>query len=34
VEYRIVTTNLILRDIEANVIVDVMAHAVPDEKLP
>lgn len=34
VEYRIVTTNLILRDIEANVIVDVMANAVPDEKLP
>ncbi len=33
-EYRIVTTYLILRDIEANVIVDIMPRAVPDEKLP
>jgi hypothetical protein len=29
VEYRIVTRNLILRDIEANVIVDVMPRAIP-----
>jgi hypothetical protein len=34
VEYRIVTKYLILRDIEANVIVDIMPHAVPQEKLP
>jgi hypothetical protein len=34
VEYRIVTTNLLLRDIEANVIVDVMRNAVPQENLP
>jgi len=34
VEYRIVTTNLLLRDIEANVIVDIMPNAVPQEKLP
>jgi hypothetical protein len=34
VEYRIVTSSLILRDVEANVIIDLMPHAVPDEKLP
>ena len=34
IEYRIVRTWLILRDIEANVIVDIMPHAVPQEKLP
>lgn len=33
-EYRIVSKHLILRDIEANVIVDFMPHAVPQEKLP
>lgn len=33
-EYRIVSKYLILRDIEANVTVDVMPHAVPQEKLP
>lgn len=32
VEYRIVGTYMILRDIEANVIVDIMPHAVPEEK--
>lgn len=34
VEYRIVATSLLLRDIEANVIIDIMKNAVPDEKLP
>jgi hypothetical protein len=34
VEYRIVSKYLILRDIEANVTVDLMPHAVPQEKLP
>jgi len=33
VEYRIVSKFLILRDIEANVIIDIMPHAVPQEKL-
>ncbi len=33
-EYRIVSTYLILRDIEANVTVDIMPNAVPQEKLP
>ncbi len=32
-EYRIVSKYLILRDIEANVIIDIMPHAVPQEKL-
>ncbi len=34
IEYRIVSKYLILRDIEANVTVDLMPHAVPQEKLP
>jgi hypothetical protein len=34
VEYRIVQHYLILRDIEANLIVDFMPHAVPEEKKP
>lgn len=34
VEYRIVQHYLILRDIEANLIVDFMPHAVPVEKAP
>ncbi|HEU5217847.1 MAG TPA: hypothetical protein VFU23_04265 [Gemmatimonadales bacterium] len=34
VEYRIVTTYLILRDIEANVVVDLVPNAVPQGKLP
>ena len=34
VEYRIVQHYLILRDIEANLIVDFMPHAVPEEKIP
>lgn len=34
VEYRIVQSYLVLRDIEANVIVDLMPRAVPQEKLP
>lgn len=34
IEYRIVRTYLLLRDIEANVIVDVMPNAVPQETLP
>lgn len=34
VEYRIIRKYLILRDIEANVIIDMMSHAVPQEKLP
>ena len=33
-EYRIIRKYLILRDIEANVILDIMPHAVPQEKLP
>lgn len=33
-EYRIVSKYLILRDVEANVIIDLMPHAVPQEKLP
>jgi hypothetical protein len=32
-EYRIVSKYLILRDIEANVIIDLMPHAVPQERL-
>ena len=34
VEYRIVQHYLILRDVEANLIVDFMPHAVPTEKAP
>ena len=34
VEYRIVSRYLLLRDIEANLTVDLMPHAVPQEKLP
>jgi len=34
VEYRIVQHYLILRDVEANLIVDFMPHAVPAEKVP
>lgn len=33
-EYRIVSKYLILRDIEGNIIIDIMPHAVPQEKLP
>lgn len=32
-EYRIVSRYLILRDVEANVTVDIMPHAIPQEKL-
>lgn len=34
VEYRIVGKYLLLRDIEANVVIDVMPNAIPEEKLP
>jgi hypothetical protein len=34
IEYRIVRSWLLIRDIEANVVVDIMPHAVPQEKLP